>query len=140
MPSKNKNGTGQATLHVRLRRATLGLVFLSETDAPIKTFFAGSVDTIDVETLRRVTKTPLGTEIEVADFEEFFQRLTEVRDWHTPKQKADTVRFEALERLMAAELRDLAVYRVGKIRIRIYAVGLDRYGGLAGIATEAVET
>ena len=140
MPSKNKNESGQAALRERLRQATRDLVFLSESDAPIRPFYAGQVDTVDVETISRVTKTPPGTEIEVADFEEFFQRLTEVRDWYTLKQKADTVRFEALERLMVAELRELAVYRIGKIRIRIFVVGLDRYGGLAGIATDAVET
>jgi hypothetical protein len=37
-------------------------------------------------------------------------------------------------------LRDLKVYRIGRIEIDIYVIGIDSQNNLMGIKTKAVET
>jgi hypothetical protein len=43
-------------------------------------------------------------------------------------------------RVLSARLRDVRVYRLGKIEIQCYIVGLDGAGSLAGLKTVAIET
>ena len=73
-------------------------------------------------------------------FEEFFSRLTRVQDWHAEAEKERVRRFLKLRKLLRENLKETTVLRIGRIRIDIYVVGVDRYGKLAGIRTKAVET
>ena len=49
-------------------------------------------------------------------------------------------RYEELVLLLERRLRDVKVYRVGRIEIECYIVGLDDRGNLSGLKTIAVET
>jgi hypothetical protein len=43
-------------------------------------------------------------------------------------------------RLLSTRLRDLRVYRLGRIEVQCYIAGLDGEGNLAGLQTVAIET
>ena len=42
--------------------------------------------------------------------------------------------------LLKENLRERKVFRIGRIRLEIFAVGLDKDGSLMGVSTYAVET
>lgn len=48
-------------------------------------------------------------------------------------------RYEELVRLLLQRLRDVKIYRIGKIEVSCYVAGLDAHGNLAGLKTTAVE-
>lgn len=49
-------------------------------------------------------------------------------------------KFLELQTLLEENLHDLKVFKLGRIRLDIYAVGIDRNGNPLGIKTQAVET
>lgn len=123
-----------------LRKACKELLYLSESEAEIVPFFA--VETVDGvrETILRDVHVTKGSLIEERTHTEFFSRLTEVKDWFSTSAIENARRFQKLQTLLEDNLDDLAVLRIGRIRIDIYVAGTDRSGNLAGIMTKAVET
>ena len=124
----------------RLRRACDGLVYVSETDSEVEPLFGGRakssssadvLSAIGVSDLRHVTET---------DFNKFFERWTVEKEWFDASQKKIAKRFQALKHLLERELTDLKVFRVGKIRVTIYVLGLDKDWKVAGVKTSAIET
>lgn len=118
----------------QLRTACLGIVFVSETDAPVE-----PVAFRDRDELRRSMKSD-AREIEIANASEFFDRLTKTHAWHGGAEHARTRRFANLRDLLEEGLTDLKVYRIGKIRVEIFVLGETKSGAIAGIRTRAVET
>ncbi|MEP7214272.1 MAG: nuclease A inhibitor family protein [Acidobacteriota bacterium] len=117
--------------------ACKGLVYMSETDAPIEPFF---VQNVGDEPIADILKKHFSGECSEADPDEFFARLTADQDWHTPLQKRTVKKFRALRNVLRSNLADLRIYRFGRIRIDILVVGREVTGDLAGIQTRAVET
>lgn len=124
-----------------IEKACEGLVYTSETDAPVTAFMAavfigkpgaeGFLEQIDDEP---------GDLVQEIDFIKFFERLTAVNDWHGERERLRAKQFLDLQKLIEDNLSDLKVYKVGDVRIQIYAVGIDNEGRLMGIRTSAVET
>jgi hypothetical protein len=83
---------------------------------------------------------PADAPVEGLDVRAFFARLTRTEGWHDDAQRAQAKKFLELQTLLEENLRDLKVFKVGRIRLDIYAVGLDVDGNLLGIKTRAVET
>jgi hypothetical protein len=127
----------QIPLASAIGNACKGLVYVSETDAPIEPFF---VQNPAGEPAAEVLKNLIPGECAEADFEEFFARLTKDQDWHTLMHRRTVKKFRTLRNLLRSNLTDLCVYRFGRVRIDILAVGRDANGNLAGIRTRAVET
>ena len=121
-------------LLAEIEKSTAGLTYISETDAPIEPYSAGKADAVKVE---HITTTAPHQEMSASDF---FARLTLDRDWYGAKEKATAQRFADLQKLLEENLRDLKVFKVGRVQIDIYVVGLDADGNLNGIKTKAVET
>jgi hypothetical protein len=124
----------------RIREACRGMVYISETDAPIEFFEGGAVKKMTEKTVREQAGHPSNSRVEESDFDRFFTRLTRVEDWHPSERKADAKRFAKLKKILEEELTDLSVFKIGKIQLDIYAVGLDKDGRVTGIKTKAVET
>ena len=121
-------------------RAADGLVYISETDAPIKAFAGGPAETVTAEELRRQTGTAADAPITTLGPDPLFAQLTRIQDWYGEPEKAKAARFGELVDLLRANLRDLTEFRIGNIRIEIFIVGITAHGRLAGISTLAVET
>ena len=62
------------------------------------------------------------------------------QDWYGAEEKHNAERFARLQNLLEENLRDLKVFKIGRIEIDVYVVGLDQNNELIGIKTKAVET
>lgn len=134
---EKKNNDGVLPL---ISRACEGLVYISETDAPVTPIDLGGSDSIDGEIILQRAGLNAGTEINEVEADRFFAKLTAIKDWQTDSQKARAKKFLALGKVLEKHLRSLKVYRFGNIRIDILVVGLDESGHILGVRTVAVET
>jgi hypothetical protein len=114
-----------------------GMNYLSETDAPVELFVGKPALIVSVATILHQTGSAQNAPVDEIDTKTFFARLTAEHD-----QRHDTQakKFLELQKLLEENLRDLKVYKIGRIRLAIYVVGIDRDGTLIGVKTEAVET
>jgi len=135
---KKKNNF--ASFFDEMSAACEGLVYVSETDAPVKTLSAEADVGSAVDLLRQIAGADCTTQIESIEARQFFARLTAIKDWFGPAELERAKKFLDLQRLLEENLTGLAVYRVGEIRVRYYAIGRSFDGRIAGIETEAVET
>jgi hypothetical protein len=127
-------------LSQQIKNAAEGLWYISETDAEIFPFTGSIADAVTKENLLSQIGKPADSPIEERGFEEIFARFITIQDWFGDEEKATAERFAVLKDLLAKNLKDLKVFKVGQIELDIYFVGLDAEGKLAGIQTKAVET
>lgn len=127
-------------LTARLAEACRGLVYISETDSPVKPFaFSGidpSSDAAVIASLGLASDAP----VEVYDFDDFFAKLTARKDWFGDDDLSRAEAFAGLHDLLRSELKDRRVLRVGRVRIDILAFGTAPDGRSVGFRTFAVET
>ncbi|MBS1794596.1 MAG: nuclease A inhibitor family protein [Acidobacteria bacterium] len=124
----------------QIKSAAEGLWYISETDAEIFPFTGSKADAVTKENLLSQIGKPPDTPVEERGFDEIFARFLRIEDWYGDEEKATAEKFAALKNLLAANLSDLKVFKVGQIELDVYFVGLDANGNLAGIQTKAVET
>jgi len=117
-----------------------GLVYISETDAEVLPFIDGEADAVTKETVLKAAGLPDDTRVEEVDFDQFFARLSAVKDWYGDEEKKRAGQFARLGEVLQGYLRELKVFRLGRVQIEIYIAGLDETNHLAGIRTRAVET
>jgi hypothetical protein len=132
--TKNKL-TGEA-LRNALGNVCRGLFYISETDSEITPVLAVGKRSLVEFANESVPDSP----IETKPAEDFFQRLIKDREWHGEDERKRVRRFRKLSKVIFENLEDVAVLRVGRIRIDIFVVGYDADGNIAGIATRSVET
>ena len=107
-----------------LRKASAGLLVMSESDYPFEIIhWAGSTE-INPGFLRSLTNEPAESRVEETSVEQFLANG----------------RFEHLERFLRKHLTDLKVYKVGKINIPVYIVGKGPDGSWLGLSTRVVQT
>ena len=135
-----KNNKKGRALFREIERASDGLVYISETDAPVQAFSGRPTDTLTREIILEQTKGKAGDPVEEVSFDAFFDRLTAIKDWFGARERARAEKFLSLQKLLKENLREPKVFRIGKIQIDIYAVGIDKDGYLMGVKTKAVET
>ena len=135
-----KNNKKFATLDDALTAACEGLIYISETDAPVLPFCGEQADGVTGETIIHQTESPAETPVQETSFDAFFGRLTAEMDWYDEQRKARAKKFLELQKLLEENLSDLKVFKLGKIRLDVFALGRDKDGRLMGITTKAVET
>ena len=125
-----------------LAAASQGLLFLSETDAPFTSVDAPDqpFQTLDDAAVRALAGHPAEDPVETVSVDHLFRNAVKDQPWHTPKEKADVKRYQALVALIHATLPDAKVYRVGKVSIDVLILGTGPGGGALGLATKVVET
>lgn len=123
-----------------IETACEGLIYISETDAPVLPFAGSAATEVTGEIILQQTGAKADEQIEEVSIAEFFGRLTPVKDWFGEAEKARAKKFLDLQKLIEENLRSAKVFRIGAIRVRIFAVGIDAEGRLMGVSTEAVET
>ena len=136
---QNKD-SGEDELKKQLKKVSEGLFFISETDAEILPFFGRQAQVVTKEEILKQSENAANAPVEERDFAGFFKRLTEIQDWFGDEEKATAQKFVELRDLLQRNLRDLKVFKIGKIQIDVYVVGLDAENNLLGIKTKAVET
>lgn len=123
-----------------LAAACEGLIYISEMDAPVIPFYGSKAETVTGETILRQAGLPADSPVTELSLDAFFGRLTEIREWYGETEKQRAKKFSELQTLLGENLSDPKVFRVGRVQVDIFAVGLDSDGRLAGVTTKAVET
>jgi hypothetical protein len=127
----------------RLEQAAEGLTYTSESDEPFEAFElpgGGAGWPYGVEEFARRIGAPAGAPAEERSLTRFFAPHIENTDPYDTQTQALRPRYEALRALLAGSLREVRVFRVGRVEIDCYAVGDDGAGNLVGLRTVAVET
>jgi hypothetical protein len=113
-----------------LRGAARGLLFPSETEAPLAPF-AWTGETLTSKKLLELSGAKPGTAVE----ESTLAVLLEI----VPSE--DRAKFNALEKTLESLLSDIKVYKVGaEAEKAVYIVGKAKDGRWAGLKTTVVET
>ncbi len=131
----NENGLAE-----NIKKITGGLYYTSESDAEIIPFVGSKVETITDQEILKENNSPAEAPVEERDFAEFFDNLTKMQDWFGEEEKTTAEKFAELKELLESNLNCLKVYRIGKIQLDIYVVGLDCENNVVGIKTKAIET
>jgi len=134
-----KNNFSEETVG-KIERACASLIYVSETDAPITAFAGAPAADVTAETILSETNLPAESPVAEIAAGEFFAKLTKIEEWHDAERRAMAKKFLELQTLLEENLRDLKVFKIGRIRLDIYVVGIDQNGNLLGIKTQAVET
>lgn len=114
-----------------LKDAAKGLLFPSETDAPIEVFaWPGVAGSPDETTLRANAKVGKGAPIERVTLADLAKTLPE-------ESRSE---FFPLFAILTRQLSDTVVFKVGEITIDVYVIGRTTDGQFAGIKTKIVET
>jgi hypothetical protein len=118
-----------------LEEAASGLLFPSETDAPLVPIELAGAQGADLsaEGLLNIEKREAGTKVEEVTADELFAPLIEAGD-------DDAKKYGRILELLKAELTDLRVYRVGSTDIDVYVLGKHSSGAWVGLKTKVVET
>lgn len=107
-----------------LKKASAGLLVMSESDYPFEIIRWDGSTEIGPEFLRSLTNEPPESPVEETSVEQFLANG----------------RFEHLEEFLRKHLTDLKVYKVGKINIPVYIVGRSPGGSYLGLSTRVVQT
>ncbi|MGB3297665.1 MAG: nuclease A inhibitor family protein [Phormidesmis sp.] len=130
-------------LKAQLEAATKNLWWSSESDYPIKVVWQPSAAVsapINEATARQLAGCDQKEPIRVVAIEDFFERATAPKSWHTSVEKAQLAQLKALKDLLLNSLADLQVYRYGEIEITVYIIGTAPDGTVAGVTTTLIET
>lgn len=128
------------TLLEHLTNLTDGLFYTSEIDAAIRAFVGDKTESLTPAEILKQTKSAADTPVAETVFTEFFSDLTEIQDWFGEEETEIAQKFTHLKEFFEQNLKDLKVFKIGKIELEIYVVGLDGENNLTGIKTKAVET
>ena len=123
----------------QLETACHDLIYISETDSPVEPFMFNEMK-LFLEDVERESEEGFPGRTERRGFDEFFDRLTADKDWHTESKKKQTERFRNLRRLLADNTSSREVIRQGDIRIRIFVFGSTPEGKVYGVKMISVET
>jgi len=132
-----------SAIRERLEQAAAGLTYTSESDRPFEAFElpgGGAGWPYGVEEFARRIGAPAGAPAGEQSLYQLFAPHIERTDPYDTQTQALRPRYEALRALLTGSLRDVRVFRIGRIEIDVYAVGADEGGNLVGLRTVAVET
>jgi hypothetical protein len=114
-----------------LKKASKGLAFPSETDAPLKPFLWKDGGELSEERLLQLAGADPGTPLEETTLDGFFRAV--------PKE--DQSKFEKLLKVLHEQLSGVKVYKLGEEPEKpVYVVGKATDGQWAGVKTTVVET
>jgi hypothetical protein len=124
-----------------LARASQGLLCTSEADFPFTVVaWRRPGPRPSAGRVAALTGHHPGELLDQRALEDFFASATTPRPWHSPAERESVQRTRRLLALLHARLRDLRVYRFGRLNIDAYIIGVAPDGDWVGLATKQVET
>jgi hypothetical protein len=121
-----------------IAKAADGLLFPSESDAPVRPVSLGKAD--PRESVLKAKDYPAGTKVRTGKADAFFGPAIREKDWFGPEERERAARFRDLLALLRENLTGLRVYKVGDVTVDAYVLGKTESGEVAGVATQVVET
>ncbi len=122
-----------------LKKATQGLQYQSEKDAPWTAFHWDDSGELSHAEVLAHSGFASNAKIEEVNFEKFFQSLAVEQKWHADPEKAVVRKYQTVLKLLKDKLMHLKIYRVGDTKCRYVVVGKSE-DGWTGIAADALET
>jgi hypothetical protein len=123
-----------------LRTASQGLLFESETDAPLEPFeWPGEQGKPDKARVLELAKLPANTPVKTRSVDAFFKEATKEQSWQDDEEKAEVQKFKQLVRTLKESLSDIKVFQAGRGESDVYIVGRTD-SGWAGLKTKVVQT
>jgi hypothetical protein len=124
-----------------LKKASEGLLYPSETDAPFEAFeWPGEQGKPDKARVLELAGLPAGTPVKVKGLDAFFKDAAAEEDWHDEQEQAQAERFRQLVGTLKETLADTKVFQLGRGTEKdAYIVGRTDTGW-AGLKTKVVET
>ena len=131
-----------AELFKTLSDASDGLLYITELDYPFEVFIFNNTKNIDINmgSILKLMKGSPDDYIEEYDFDLLFSTPTLDQDWHTPENSNRVKRFRNLVSSIKENLREINVFRKGKIFIDVYIVGRAPSGNIAVVSTKQMQT
>lgn len=123
-----------------LRKASEGLLFMSESDYPLEVVRLGAGAEVTHALLRKLSGKGGDAPVREQTVDEFFRVAAAEADWKPEKELESARKYKALVRLLKERLGGAKVYRVGEIEIDAYVLGRGKDGELMGLKTTLVET
>jgi histidine triad (HIT) family protein len=114
-----------------LKRAAKGLVFVSETEAPLEPFVWQDGGELTQPWLRKLAGAQAGTPVEQMTVDDFFRAV--------PSE--DKAKFQRLKKVLKEQLSGVHVYKLGEEADKeVFIAGKTADGRWAGVKTAVVET
>lgn len=135
--------SSRQSLKSRIDEAVGNLVYSSESDRPFEWFFlenGASGWPYDVKEFAARVGVDIDGPLEERTLDAFFKRHIEATDPYDSETQRIRPRYEDLKKTVSKSLRNVRVFRTGRIEVGCFVVGDDGAGNLAGIRTVAVET
>jgi hypothetical protein len=130
--------TSPEALLARLDEAARGLLFPSESDYPL-TPVRWRDEEPSPDALREEMDVPVGTPVQVESLEDFFAPvLAAPEDGGVPPE--DAARYREIAALLAQQLEEVRVYRVGRADVDVLVIGRHPSGTWLGLRTRVIET
>jgi hypothetical protein len=123
-----------------LARAAVGLLYMSETDAPFAPVLWAGDDELTPEVVRRRCAVDEHVPVGTQSLADLFRVVVAEPEWKGAAQLATARRFQTLVQLVRDNLTDLRVFRIGRINMDVYVVGRAPSGNWLGLRTQIVET
>src|SRR5438105_3352951 len=109
-----KSAGGSGGVKEALRKASQGLLFQSETDAPFEAFeWPGQEGKPDKARVLELAGLPPTTAVKSKGLDAFFRDATTEQDWHDDQEKAEVQRFQHLVQTIKEVLKDVKVFLAG---------------------------
>ena len=124
----------------RLGELITGLLFVSESDAPLRVIQLAASRDLDASTLLRALSKPVTTPVSEQPLSALFDRTVQDQPWHSPAERATVERYRALVDFLSHSLVNARVFRLGHIEVEAYALGETSDGEWLGVATTLIET
>ena len=131
-----------AELYVTLAEASSGLLYQTESDYPFEVLIHENSKEIQIikESILKLMRGSPEDPIEEFDFDFLFATPTLDQDWHSPEDKKRVVRFRILVTSLKENLKEIKVFRKGKIFIDVYITGRAPSGNIAVVSTKQMQT
>lgn len=123
-----------------LKRATEGLLFMSESDYPFEAVYWRGLPDVSEKYLRSTAGVADDASVEVVGVKDFFSVATSEERWAAQATHDEAEKYRRLVRIIEENLEDPKVYRVGSVNIAVYVVGRSGTGDWLGVSTRVVET
>lgn len=122
-----------------LRQAAGGLMMMSESDYPFEVVNWEQSAEVTPDFLRGLTGQPQAI-VSVESVEDFFRAALKEHEGQAERERQAVEQYRRLLLVLAANLADVRVYKVGEINIAAFVVGKAPSGRWLGLSTRVVET
>lgn len=123
-----------------LRRASDGLLMMSESDYPFDVVQWKQADAVTPEALRHIAGAQIDAPVTTQDLDDFFRAAMTEHVGQSAAARSSARNFRQLAQTLNASLQAVRVYKVGAVNMRVYILGQTASGHWLGLATRIVET